>query len=219
MVVKSEPHFWQFPFVNKPFACSCQLWMPTIQLFEKSVTYSSFPDVLPHNISKWQFKWLVDITCLTSVNTIYEFTLFNFIFRQCFFIDASRLLLEILTNFHISHNFIDLLSVYFLVDSRNFMSFRFVFTLVPITRELQNHKENIFFHINHVFFFPVCPIFNSFRSSSHEISFGMGLTSKHRITKKIRISQLSHSDLVDCHHKIRPGLLIPNHKENKCSLK
>ena len=68
------------------------------------------------------------------------FTLFNFILWQCFFIDDSRLLLAILIHFHISHNFIDLLFVHFLVDSRNFMGFGLVFTLVAITRELPNHK-------------------------------------------------------------------------------
>ena len=95
-------------FLSIVNADNTTVWKIIVTFF----TYSSFPDVLPHNISKWQVKWLVDISCLTSVNKSYEFTLFNVIFWQCFIIDASQLLLEILTNFHISHNFIILFNVF-----------------------------------------------------------------------------------------------------------
>ena len=47
-----------------------------------------------------------------SPDILTTFILFNFIFWQCFFVDASRLLLEILTHFHISHNFIDFLCAF-----------------------------------------------------------------------------------------------------------
>ena len=70
-----------------------------------------------------------------DVDILTTFPLFNFIFWQCP-LDCYLKYWLIFSQFH----WFALCAL--LVDSRNFMSFRLVFTLAAITRELPNHKEN-----------------------------------------------------------------------------
>ena len=80
--------------------------------------YSLNFNVISGCVLKWDYSnvHIDNFYCFQFFFNCFCYNL-HFIFWTCFFIYGSLLRLETLTHFHISHNFIDLLSVHFYVDS------------------------------------------------------------------------------------------------------